>query len=173
MKTFVALVAFLAPAAIMAQTPTTTATGSSSTCEADYIVEDCLGSTQARQAECGNQDYSCQCAAYEAIATCYNNCPNDPRASTAQGQVTQFCALASQYASTNTVSATGSAAGTASTGTSTATATDSDSSSTAVFTGPAGSSSTSESSSANSATNLAISAGGLLAAVAGVMGALL
>lgn len=69
MKTFVTLVAFLAPAAIMAQTATTTASGSSSTCEADYIVEDCLNSTQARQAECGSQDYTCQCAAYEAIAT--------------------------------------------------------------------------------------------------------
>lgn len=69
MKTFVTLVAFLAPAAVLAQTATTTATSSSSTCEADYIVEDCLTSTQARQAECGNQDYTCQCAAYEAIAT--------------------------------------------------------------------------------------------------------
>lgn len=69
MKTFVALVAFLAPAAIMAQTPTTTATGSSSTCEADYIVEDCLGSTEARAGECDSQDYSCLCAAYQAVAT--------------------------------------------------------------------------------------------------------
>lgn len=69
MKTFVALVAFLAPAAIMAQTPTTTATGASSTCEAEYIVEDCLNSTQARQEECDSQDYQCQCRAYEAIAT--------------------------------------------------------------------------------------------------------
>lgn len=69
MKTFVTLVAFLAPAAVLAQTATTTATSSSSTCEADYIVEDCLTSTQARQADCGSQDYSCQCAAYQAIAT--------------------------------------------------------------------------------------------------------
>ncbi|KAG6359129.1 hypothetical protein INS49_012649 [Diaporthe citri] len=171
MKTFVTLVALLAPAAVVAQTATTTATSSSSTCEADYIVEDCLTSTQARQAECGSQDYTCQCAAYEAIATCYNNCPNDPRASTAQGQVTQFCALASQYASTNTASATGSAARTSSTGSATATATDSESSSTGTST--SSSSSSSSSSSANSAADLAISAGGLLAAVAGVMGALL
>lgn len=69
MKSFVTLVAFLAPAAIMAQTATTTATGSSSSCQADFIVEDCLTSTQARQAECGTQDYTCQCAAYQAIAT--------------------------------------------------------------------------------------------------------
>ncbi|KAH8785331.1 hypothetical protein F5883DRAFT_534759 [Diaporthe sp. PMI_573] len=171
MKSFVTLVAFLAPAAIMAQTATTTATGSSSSCQADFIVEDCLTSTQARQAECGTQDYTCQCAAYQAIATCYNNCPNDPRASTAQGQVTQFCALASQYASTNTPSATGSAAQTSSTGSATATATGSDSESSSTAT--SSSSSSSSSSSANSAANLAISAGGLLAAVAGVMGALL
>ncbi|KAK7722600.1 hypothetical protein SLS64_001137 [Diaporthe eres] len=172
MKTFVTLVAFLAPAAVLAQTATTTATSSSSTCEADYIVEDCLTSTQARQADCGSQDYTCQCAAYQAIATCYNNCPNDPRASSAQGQVTQFCALASQYASTNTASATGSAARTSSTGSATATATD-DSESSSTGTATSSSSSSSSSSSANSAADLAISAGGLLAAVAGVMGALL
>ncbi|POS77526.1 hypothetical protein DHEL01_v204077 [Diaporthe helianthi] len=174
MKSFFALVAFLAPAAIMAQTPTTPATGASSTCEADYIVEDCLNSTKARQAECAPNDYTCQCRAYEAIATCYNNCPNDNRAPAAQGQVTQFCALASQYASTNTPSATGSAASTSSTGSASATSTDSDSepSSTATSSS-ASSSSSSESSSANSAADLAISAGGLLAAVAGVMGALL
>lgn len=173
MKTFVALVAFLAPAAIMAQTPTTAATGSASTCEAEYIVEDCLSSTQARQAECGSQDYTCQCRAYEAIATCYNNCPNDNRAPIAQGQVTQFCALASQYASTNTPTATASAASTSSTGSASATATDSDSDSEASSTATSSSSSSSESSSANSAADLAISAGGLLAAVAGVIGALL
>lgn len=69
MKTFVSLIAFLAPVAIMAQTATTTASSSSSTCEAEYIVENCLTSTQARQEECGSQDYTCQCAAYEAIAT--------------------------------------------------------------------------------------------------------
>ncbi|KAL1865659.1 hypothetical protein Daus18300_007035 [Diaporthe australafricana] len=172
MKSFVTLVAFLAPAAVLAQTATTTASSSSSTCEADYIVEDCLTSTQARQAECGAQDYSCQCAAYQAIATCYNNCPDDVRASSAQGQVTQFCALASQYASTNSVKATGSAAQSTS-GSATATATEDSSSSTSTSTSTGSSSSSSSSSSANSAANLAISAGGLLAAVAGVMGALL
>ena len=102
------------------------------------------------------------------ITSCYNNCPNDPRASTAQGQVTQFCALASQYASTNTASATGSAAKTSSTAT--ATSTD-DSSATSIAARP--SSSGDSSSSANSAADLVMGAGGLLAAVAGVMGALL
>ncbi|KAJ0107373.1 hypothetical protein J7T55_009337 [Diaporthe amygdali] len=171
MKSFVPLIAFLAPVAIMAQTATTTASSASSTCDADYIVEDCLQSTTARQQDCDSQDYTCQCAAYQAIATCYNNCPNDARASTAQGQVTQFCALASQYASTNSVKATGSAA--ASSGSASATATATDDSSSSSSTSTASSSSSSSSSSANSAADLAISAGGLLAAVAGVMGALL
>lgn len=103
----------------------------------------------------------------DPTTSCYNNCPNDPRASSANGQVTQFCALASQYASTNSVTATGSAARTSSTAT--ATSTD-DSSATEIAAGPT---SSSDSSSSSSAADLAISAGGLLAAVAGVMGWLL
>lgn len=63
------LAAMLAPAVVLAQTATTTATSSSSTCGADYIVESCLTSTTETQQACGQQDYSCQCAAYQAIAT--------------------------------------------------------------------------------------------------------
>lgn len=68
-STILSLAVLLAPAAVLAQSETTTATSSSSTCEADYIVETCLTTTQSNQENCGQQDYSCQCAAYEAIVT--------------------------------------------------------------------------------------------------------
>lgn len=68
-STIFSLAFLLAPAAVLAQTETTTADSSSSTCQADYIVETCLSTTEATQADCGQQDYSCQCAAYQAIVT--------------------------------------------------------------------------------------------------------
>lgn len=67
--TIFSLAAILAPAVVLAQTATTTASGSTSSCAADYIVESCLGTEEAKQEACGQQDYSCQCAAYEAIVT--------------------------------------------------------------------------------------------------------
>lgn len=67
--TIFSLAALVAPVAVLAQDTTTTAAASSSTCAADYIVETCLTSTEANQEACGTQDYSCQCAAYQAIVT--------------------------------------------------------------------------------------------------------
>lgn len=43
--------------------------GSSSSCEADYIVERCLSTETDKVEACDPTDYDCQCAAYEAIAT--------------------------------------------------------------------------------------------------------
>lgn len=69
-STIFSLAFLLAPAAVLAQTTeTTTAASSSSTCDADYIVEACLTSTESVQEDCGQQDYSCQCNAYQAIVT--------------------------------------------------------------------------------------------------------
>ncbi|GAM82939.1 hypothetical protein ANO11243_009250 [Dothideomycetidae sp. 11243] len=45
-------------------------------------------------------------AAYQAIATCWANCPTDPGAQPATQQVTQFCLAASEYATTNSAVAT-------------------------------------------------------------------
>lgn len=67
--TLFSLAALVAPAVVLAADATTTASSSTSTCDADYIVESCLTSTEAVQEACGEQDYSCQCAAYEAIVT--------------------------------------------------------------------------------------------------------
>ncbi|ROV89043.1 hypothetical protein VSDG_08712 [Cytospora chrysosperma] len=161
------LAAILASA--LAQSTTSSAVTSTSSCAADYIVEQCLTDTQSTQQNCDTTDYSCQCAAYQAEYTCFNNCPGDARQATYSGLVSQYCALASQYSSTNiaastvasTASSTASAATTAATGTSTGT-------STADSTASASASST-----ANSAADLAINAGGVMVVVAGVMGALL
>ena len=66
---------FIVPLAILATAvtaQTTTAASSSSTgsaCAADYIVEACLGSTQAKFDSCGDNDWDCKCASYQAIVT--------------------------------------------------------------------------------------------------------
>ncbi|CAI0645989.1 unnamed protein product [Colletotrichum noveboracense] len=75
-------------------------------CAAEPIVETCLSSENAKVEACSATDYDCQCAAYQAVATCYNNCPNDARASPAQNQVTIFCQQASLYGSATTSATT-------------------------------------------------------------------
>lgn len=54
MKAIIFPLAFLA-AAVSAQ---------STACAANYVVEACLGTTNGQFAECGTNDYGCQCAAY-------------------------------------------------------------------------------------------------------------
>ncbi|EGR52594.1 uncharacterized protein TRIREDRAFT_119963 [Trichoderma reesei QM6a] len=65
-----------------------------STCLADYILEDCLSSTTKTANSCKPTDYECLCAAYQAVLTCYNNCPNDIRAPSVQQQVDSYCRTA-------------------------------------------------------------------------------
>lgn len=43
--------------------------GSSSSCDADYIVERCLSTETDKVDACDSTDYDCQCAAYQAVAT--------------------------------------------------------------------------------------------------------
>ncbi|KAM0254958.1 hypothetical protein ACHAQJ_006266 [Trichoderma viride] len=73
-----------------------------STCLADYILEDCLKSTTTNANSCKPTDYVCLCAAYQAVYTCYNNCPNDIRAPSVQQQVDSYCRTASLLATTPT-----------------------------------------------------------------------
>jgi hypothetical protein len=61
------LAAILASA--LAQSTTSSAVTSTSSCAADYIVEQCLTDTQSTQQNCATTDYSCQCAAYQAEYT--------------------------------------------------------------------------------------------------------
>ncbi|KAF3809251.1 hypothetical protein GCG54_00011447 [Colletotrichum gloeosporioides] len=139
-------------------------------CAAEPIVETCLSSETAKVEACSATDYDCQCAAYQAVATCYNNCPNDARASSAQNQVTIFCQQASLY---------GSAAQrkTASVASGSATAAVASNSATATPTTGSSASATA-SVSATSTPNLGVgqlarNTGGVLLAVAGVVAAVL
>ncbi|KAL7936613.1 hypothetical protein V8C35DRAFT_295953 [Trichoderma chlorosporum] len=75
-----------------------------STCLADYILEDCLGSTTQTANSCSPTDYTCLCAAYQAVLTCYNNCPNDIRAPSVQQQVDSYCRTASLLSPKTTAS---------------------------------------------------------------------
>ncbi|OIW29165.1 hypothetical protein CONLIGDRAFT_409077 [Coniochaeta ligniaria NRRL 30616] len=159
MKAVLFHLAFLA-AAVSAQ---------STACAADYIVEACLGTANGQLADCNNNDYGCQCAAYTNMLTCFNNCPNDTRIPTYQAQKTTYCGLASQYSSSTSsaFSAPETTTTSAATTTTDATATDATSTST-TSTGSAASASKT-----NSAADLALNAGGILAAVAGVVAAVL
>ncbi|KAH8887718.1 hypothetical protein GQ53DRAFT_768051 [Thozetella sp. PMI_491] len=161
MKTFLPIA--LLATAIAAQT---TATGGDSSCAANYIVETCLGMENGVLAACGTTDYECQCNAYGALVTCFNNCPDDKRVDTYKGQQTIFCQYASQFPSSttkaNTPAATGSTAETTSaspttSGSSTGTASNSAAAATKT----------------NGASDLVLNAGGILAAVAGVVVAVL
>ncbi|KAM3522371.1 hypothetical protein NHJ13051_005683 [Beauveria bassiana] len=77
------------------------ATAQDKTCEAEYIVTRCLQTENDKGSSanplfykvtaCNQTDFNCLCASYQAIATCYNNCPNDARAPSARAQVTAYC----------------------------------------------------------------------------------
>ncbi|KAK4191144.1 hypothetical protein QBC35DRAFT_36600 [Podospora australis] len=162
MKSFFLPIALLA-SSVAAQT---------SACGADYIVEACLSSQTDILNKCGAQDYNCRCAAWEAIITCYNNCPNDTRKFESQGQKEIFCGYASQFPSSTTKVAAArqsqaqvqhtsnsNAAGNEATGTADSTASSTSTSTPATNT--------------NSAAYLALNAGGVLAAVAGVVAVVL
>ncbi|KAF4977829.1 hypothetical protein FZEAL_5672 [Fusarium zealandicum] len=163
---FIWSLALIAAAGVSAQSTADSApaaTGSAE-CEAEYIVKRCLSTEEAKVRACDDQDYECLCAAHEAVATCFNNCPDDNRLGSAQGQVQIFCSQASIYRSTKTTATkTGSAAAETS-GSSDATATDAEA--TAIH-------SAVDPENTNNAGNLARNTGSLLLAVAGVVAAVL
>ncbi|KPM46287.1 hypothetical protein AK830_g379 [Neonectria ditissima] len=168
MKFFVPLALLAATSAYAASSVSTAAEASSTACDADYIVTKCLGTEEEKPALCGSTDYGCLCAAYESIATCYNNCPGDSRAAANAQKVSTNCANASIYSSTKTkATKTGSSAestGDAET-TAAATASESDSATAIESSGPA--------STTNAAADLARNTGGVLIAVAAVVVAML
>ncbi|KAH6985843.1 hypothetical protein BKA56DRAFT_613264 [Ilyonectria sp. MPI-CAGE-AT-0026] len=169
MKFFVPLALLAAVGVSAATTVSTAASASSTACDADYIVTQCLETEEKKPALCGSTDYGCLCAAYQSIATCYNNCPNDPRGASAQNQVTVNCANASIYSTTSKKSTKTAAAASGASETSTAAAADAsatESSATAIQ-------SSSPSATGNAAGDLARNTGGVLLAVAGVVAALL
>ncbi|CEJ80194.1 Putative Gpi anchored serine-threonine rich protein [[Torrubiella] hemipterigena] len=113
MKFFVALAAVAA--GVSAASTAAADSTSGSDCAADYIVTTCLGTENAKVNACAPSDWDCLCAAYQAVATCYNNCPNDARAAPAQQQVGVFCQNASLYGTKAQASKTAAAGQTAAT----------------------------------------------------------
>ncbi|KID87170.1 GPI anchored serine-threonine rich protein [Metarhizium guizhouense ARSEF 977] len=134
-------------------------------CLANYIVRQCLLSQNEKLAACSATDHECQCYASQAIATCYNNCPNDARAPGATQAMNGACMAASAYA-TITTKATSTAEAAATTA-----AADDDASASSPSVVPTRSvtSSAPGASKTNGAESLAGNAAGMLAAVAGAV----
>lgn len=99
--------------------------------------------------------------------SCYNNCPDDPRAGDAKGQVQIHCENASVFGSSATKPTKSGSASTDSAAEPTATDPDSDSSSDSSP--DSDSASDAEDDSDGAATDMALNMGGLLVGVAGVM----
>ncbi|CAK7211316.1 hypothetical protein SCUCBS95973_001071 [Sporothrix curviconia] len=170
---FLTIAALLASAVSAASTTAAAAAATStSSCAAQNILDACLNTENSLLDSCGTNDWDCKCNAYKDIVTCYNNCPNDQAVDTAQGQVQIFCGYASQYPS-STAKAAAAATGTATTATTakaTGTAAGSTASGTAAGTATGTATAATET---NSGADLALNAGSLLVAVAGVVAALL
>ncbi|KAM5352345.1 hypothetical protein ACJ41O_005068 [Fusarium nematophilum] len=164
--------ALLAAAGVSAQSVTESdaaaAPSSSSGCDAEYILDRCLETETKKAEDCEVSDYDCLCAAHEAIVTCYNNCPDDSRASDAKSQEQIHCQNASLYGTKTKATKTATAA--SQTGSSDATATDD--ADAAEETGSATESASSPTNT-NNAADLARNTGGVLLAVAGVVAAVL
>ncbi|KAF4952310.1 hypothetical protein FGADI_6848 [Fusarium gaditjirri] len=167
MKFLWSLALFAAAASAQSSTDSGAAPSASSECEAEYIVKRCLETENAKVQDCKSNDWDCLCASYEAVATCFNNCPDDPRASSAQSQVQINCQQASLYGTATKATKTSS---------STATADASDATTTGSDAPDATSSATESAASAentNNAADKARNTAGVLLAVAGVVAAIL
>ncbi|KAK0742833.1 hypothetical protein B0T18DRAFT_391734 [Schizothecium vesticola] len=154
-------------ASLLATAATSVLAQGDPSCLANYIVEACLGTENGKLAACGTNDYVCRCTALAVILTCYNNCPNDPRRFDTAGQQTIFCGYASQFPSSTTSAFS-------------APSTDMPSTPTGIDSGSGSGSSGSGSSTAAAPTKtggaagmMALSVGGVLAGVAGVVAAVL
>ncbi|TLS24143.1 hypothetical protein PpBr36_08130 [Pyricularia pennisetigena] len=157
MKSFFVLPVALLAASVVAQ---------DSSCGATYIVDACLTGEKAKFNACEDKDWGCKCASYEAIVTCFNNCPNDSRKTSEEGQKSIFCGYHSQFPSSTASAKTASATGAAATTAAAAATTSSGSSST-------GSSTAAQPSQTGAAADLVMNAGGILAVVAAVVVAVL
>ncbi|KAI6379427.1 hypothetical protein MCOR25_002011 [Pyricularia grisea] len=157
MKSFFVLPFAILAATVAAQDPS---------CGATYIVDACLSGEKAKFNACGDNDWGCKCSSYEAIVTCFNNCPNDSRKTSEEGQKSIFCGYNSQFPSSTTLAQTASATGASNTAAAAAATTTSSSSST-------GSSTAAQPSQTGAAADLAMNAGGILAVVAAVVVAVL
>ncbi|CAH0053100.1 unnamed protein product [Clonostachys solani] len=160
---------FLVPLSLFAVAVTAQTTATKSGCDADFILTRCLETEGPRAQACNPTDYVCLCAAYNAIATCYNNCPNDARLAPAKNQVDVYCLQASlQNTKTTSVAASTTAASAAS---ATTTTTSASASSGAQSSGTA--TSTGKATETGAAAGLAANSGTMLFGLAGIFAALL
>ncbi|ELQ40105.1 hypothetical protein M0657_005004 [Pyricularia oryzae] len=153
MKSFFVLPFALLAATVAAQDPS---------CGATYIVDACLTGEKAKFNACEDKDWGCKCASYEAIVTCFNNCPNDPRKTSEEGQKSIFCGYNSQFPSSTTTASIAAATGASTTAAAATTSSSSTGSSTAA-----------QPSQTGAAADLVMNAGGILAVVAAVVVAVL
>ncbi|KAF2690763.1 hypothetical protein K458DRAFT_412108 [Lentithecium fluviatile CBS 122367] len=163
---FAAAFALAAASFVVAQTTThaaPSASATSSSCDAQNILDTCKGTQQTQIDKCEGNDWMCLCDNYTNLLTCYNNCPNDPVKSSVQNQVTQFCAAAAPLSSSSlSVAATASKASstsTSATATGSGTASDATASATPFNTG-------------NSAPGMVAPIGGAFAVLLGIAGML-
>ncbi|PNP79645.1 hypothetical protein FNYG_06991 [Fusarium nygamai] len=167
MKFLWSLALFAAAAAAQSSTDSGAAPSASSECEAEYIVKRCLETENAKVEDCKANDWDCLCAAYEAVATCFNNCPDDPRASSAQSQVQVNCQQASLYGTATKATKTSSSTATADASDATATGSDAPDATSSATESAASAENT------NNAADKARNTAGVLLAVAGVVAAIL
>ncbi|KAH6968720.1 hypothetical protein HG530_006334 [Fusarium avenaceum] len=167
MKFFWSLSLLAAAASAQSVTDSDAASPSASGgCDAEYIVKRCLETENAKVEACEPNDWDCFCAAYEAVATCFNNCPDDTRAGSAKGQVQINCQNASLYGTATKAKATKTASATT---TADATATESD----AADETSTATDSAAVAQNTNNAAEKARNTAGVLLAVAGVVAAIL
>ncbi|TWU70809.1 hypothetical protein ED733_001379 [Metarhizium rileyi] len=164
-----ALVAITGVSAVTAAVPTASQpVDGDKDCLANYIVRQCLQSQNDRLAACQVADYQCRCYAAQAIATCYNNCPNDARAPGATQAMNGACMDASARATTTTRAVLATTTAKTTTVVTTTSASTPDVSTTSTTTSAAASASKT-----NGAETLAGNAVGMLAAVAGAVAVVL
>ncbi|KAM0200265.1 hypothetical protein ACHAPA_003398 [Fusarium lateritium] len=169
MKFFWSLALFAAAASAQSVTDSDAASPSASGgCDAEYIVKRCLETENAKVEACKANDWDCLCAAHEAVATCFNNCPDDTRAGSAKGQVQINCQNASLYGTATKAKATKTGSATDTT-TADATATESD----AADETSTATDSAAVAQNTNNAAEKARNTAGVLLAVAGVVAAIL
>jgi len=170
MKSFATIALFAA--AVSAQT----------TCESEAVLQSCLNTQEPVQEACDPQDFNCLCPAAKNVYQCFANagCGNDDRAVGYDNIQKSYCA----YVTTTTAavatatSTTSSSSDSTSTPSATEDTDDDDSTSTGDETESATSTvsaaaNSSDEDDTGSGTYLAVNAGGMLAAVAGVIAAVL
>lgn len=159
---------FLAVASLFA------AVASAQDCDGAPVLDKCLETTESQMSICATTDYNCLCEKATIVFQCFGNagCGNDARASSYNNVMQSYCA----YVTTTSV-----AAPTTTTNTASSENTDEASDDTSVTTTDtaADSEATTDASASqdgdgeSSGTYLAMNAGSMLAAVAGVVVALL